>query len=307
MAGVPHNSNTAVIFSTTMPLDHQDQFYAHKHGASSKRLGPRKLIDSLPGATPALISSTFGFDGISVGMSAACATGLSSIDYAVRCLEDYDYVVVGAAESPSPTTASLFGTLGALSNESRPFDQKRDGFVLGEGAGCLVLESEAKAKARGARILARLHKPGMAIDHGTDVAPDPDGIGAIAAMQSALSYAGIQPTDIDYVNAHATSTVLGDLAEYKAVRSLTPAPMYSCKGMIGHLLTSAGINELIYAILFAERGHGGFNAKLDQPIEGAHSLPTAPSSTAKSTITTLKNSFGFGRRCASIVLEVDRV
>lgn len=307
MAGVPPGSSVAVIFSSSIPLDFQDQFYAQRHGASSRRLGPRKLIDSLPGASAALISSHYQFDGISVGLTAACATGLTAIDYAIRCVDDYDYVIVGAAESPSTTTSSIFNTLGALSNESRPFDQSRSGFVLSEGAGCLVLESEEKARARGAVTYARLHKPGVAADRGSDVAPDLDGIGALSSMRRALSAAGINAEDIDFVNAHATSTIIGDAVEYKAVRELCDAPMYSCKGMFGHLLTAAGINELIYTILFSSHGHSGFNVNLQTPIETALYLPVDPIFSKKQTITTLKNSFGFGKRCASIVVEVPNV
>lgn len=305
MAGVPRNSNVAVIFSSSVPVDLQDQFYAHKHGATTKRLGPRKLLDSLPGAAPALISSFFGFDGLSIGINAACATGLTSLDYAMHCVDDYDYVIVGAGESPSLTTAAVFNTLGALSNHSRPFDTTRSGFVLGEGAGCLVLESEEKARARNAVIFAQLHKPGISTDRGTDVAPDPMGIGAKTSMQKAIDNAGIGASDIDFVNAHATSTVLGDAAEYSAVRSLTSAPMYSCKGMIGHLLTAAGVNELIYSILFARRGHSGFNVNLNNPPADSEFLPTSPIYTNKLKTITLKNSFGFGKRCTSIILEVN--
>lgn len=307
MAGVPHGSSAAVIFSSTMPLDFQDHFYAHRHGAVSRRLGPRKLIDSLPGASAALVSSHYGFDGIIVGLDAACATGLTAVDYAIRCLDDYDYVIVGAAESPSATTASIFNTLGAVSNESKPFDRSRSGFVLSEGAGCLVLESEEKARSRGVKVHAKLHKPGMAADLGSDVAPDLEGIGALSSMRRALKAAGIEVEDVDFINAHATSTIIGDMVEYKAVRELTDAPVYSCKGMFGHLLTAAGINELIYTILFSTHGHGGFNVNLQTPIEGAVGLPTVPMASNKQSIITLKNSFGFGKRCASIVVEASHV
>lgn len=304
MAGVPSGSNTAVMFASDIPHDTQELFFSNYYGDNPKRVGPRRLIDALMGASAALVSSTFEFQGLSDGVYAACASGLASVDYAMRCVDDYDYVVVGTAESPSPLSASLFNALGALSNNSIPFDKNRNGFVLGEGAGCLVLESEEKAIKRGARIYAKLYKPGMARDHGSDVAPDPLGRGAIAAMQRAMANAGID--DVDVVNAHATSTAIGDSVEYNAVRSITSAPTYSCKGKIGHLLTASNINELVYGILFSRNGHLGFNRHISEPIDGSINLPTAPIFTDSDKITTLKNSFGFGGRCVSMVMEVQR-
>jgi 3-oxoacyl-[acyl-carrier-protein] synthase II len=305
MAGVQKGSNASVLFTSDIPRDSQDQFYDNYYGGNARRLGPRRLIDSLPGASASLVSSVFNFQGFSDGLNAACATGLASIDYAMRCIDDYDYIIVGAAESPSPATASLFHTLGAISNVSKPFDTTRNGFVLAEGAGCLIIESEEKARKRNAPIYAKIHKPGIAMDKGSDVAPDPHGQGAIAAMRQALLNAGLD--DVDAVNAHATSTPVGDVIEYNAVRTLTDAPMYSCKGKIGHLLTSSGINEMIYSILFSQHGHTGYNYQLTSPLENSHNLPTSPIHLDKQSITTMKNSFGFGGRCIALVMEVPNV
>lgn len=305
MAGIMSSSNTAVIFASGVPTDSYEEHFSNYYTSRGKRLGPRKFIDTISGSVSSTISSLFGFTGARTANHAACTTGIFSIDYAIRCLEDYDHILVGTSEIVTETTVHLFNSLKALSNTSMPFDHHRSGFVAGEGSGCLVLESEKKARYRNAKVYARIHLPGFANDDEGDTLPDPDGKGAIIAMHKAISNAGIGVGDIDFVNAHATSTPAGDEVEYRAVRRVTEAPMYSCKGKIGHLLTSCNINEIIYSILFSQKSHSGFNANLTSPIPQSRHLPTSPVFVNKESIMTLKNSFGFGGRCASLIVTVN--
>ena len=294
-AGVSPSENVGVFFSHGALGEIDHEFH------TGKRLSPRRVISGLVGSIPSLISQTYGFRGINTGTSAACATGLITIDYAMRFLDEYDYVVVGAADClSSKHGALLFNQIGALANHSTPFDNGRAGFVLGDGAGCLILESYEKAVARGAKIHAILHKPGISNDTSSDTSPDPDGRGAKDAMRKALANSGFE--DVDAVNAHATSTVIGDIIEYNAIRSITNAPIYSCKGKMGHTINASGIIETIYTIMFASNKHIGYTFNLKDPLSADPGLVTEP--VYLDNIVTLNNSFGFGGRCVSQVIEV---
>jgi len=302
MANVPETKNVGVFFSGSIPYDTQQVFFSNFYGASTKRVTPRKIINALPGAVSSMIAMTYQFEGINVGVNAACSTGMATVDYAMRYIDDYDYLVVGSTDDTSnPITATLFDTLGALSNESKPFDQKRSGFVLGEGAGCFILESEEKALARGAKIYARLHKVGASSDTVSETSPNPNGLGALVSMNKSISNAGLI---VDFVNAHATSTVVGDDIEFNAVSKILDVPMYSCKGKIGHTLSASSIIESIYVILFGMKGHSGHNFNLTDPLSTSKNLITEPKFINDKNIVTLKNSFAFGGRCMSQIIEV---
>lgn len=304
MANVSDTKNVGVFFSGNIPLDHHQTFFSNLYGTSTKRLTPRKILNVLPGSLSTLITLTYQFRGINVGVSAACATGIATIDYAMRYIDEYDYVIVGSTDdSAHPIAAKLFDTLGALSNESKPFDKDRLGFVLGEGAGCFILESEEKALARGAKIYARLHKVGIASDTSSETSPDPEGKGAIESMNKSISNAGLE---IDFVNAHGTSTIVGDDIEFNAISKVLDVPIYSCKGKIGHTLAASAIIESIYIVLFGINGHSGYNFNLTNPLSNSSNLITKPRFINNKNIVTLKNSFGFGGRCMSQVIEVIR-
>lgn len=298
---VPYSQNVGVFFSGNMPTDLQDEFFTKYHQGSRRLVSPRKTINILPGFTSSIIAQTFGFEGINTGAIAACSTGTATIDYAMRYLDDYDYVVVGSTDDSSlRPSAHLFNILGALSNHSAPFDKSRNGFVLGEGAGCLILEHPDKAAARGAKVYATLHKVHSATDTESETSPDRQGKGAVKAMRSAIDeYGGI----IDVVNAHGTSTVIGDQIEYDAIRSVISAPIFSCKGKIGHTLNASGIIETIYNILFGINHHTGFNHNLTEPLADDSNLITHPIQIDRD-IVVLKNTFGFGGRCTSQVIEI---
>lgn len=300
MANVPKSSNVGVFFSQGPEHDVLGPLYLQE------KVFPRKLVNALPGSLSALISIAYGFEGVAVGTMGACATGLMTTEWAMHYLDEFDYIVVGSAESSTQHIgSSYFSQLGALADESMPFDNRRKGFVLGEGAGCMVIESEEKAKARGATIYATLHRVGFANDTSSLTSPDLTGKGMIRAITKALEYSG--HTKVDSINAHATSTVVGDKVEYDVVNTMMlDAPIYSCKGKIGHAINAASTLEAIYAILFGMHGHTGYNFNLQDPIAIDDNLITAPVVLDKPSSITLNNSFGFGGRCASQVMEVFR-
>lgn len=227
---------------------------------------PRILINLAAGH----ISMKYGFQGPNHAVSTACTTGAHSIGDASRFIAfgDADVMVAGGAEAClHPMTIAGFAKARSLSTEfnsdppasSRPFDSQRCGFVVSEGAAVLVLEELEHAKARGARIYAELTGYGTSGDANHVTAPRADGRGAFLAMQKALKQAGIKPREVDYINAHATGTPVGDAAEALAIRSLmageegyaneSEVTVSSTKGSVGHLLGAAGALEALFTIL----------------------------------------------------------
>lgn len=299
MAQVPDLTNGGVFFSSNMPVDLQSTFFEKYVSKARRLLTPRQTTNALPGFISALISQAYGAKGINTGITAACATGATTIDVAMRYLEDYDYVIVGSTDdSCHPAAVHLFNTLGVLSNRTKPFDKARDGFVIGEGAGCMILEHPDKARARGARIYATLQKPFSATDVDSETSPSAIGEGAIRTMEMAM-----RDCDVDVVCAHGTATPIGDEVEYQAIRSLTTKPIFSCKGSTGHTLNASGMIEIIYNILFGLHGHTGFNHNLTNPIHDDAGLIQTPLFFQRD-ITVLKNIFGFGGRCVSQVITI---
>ncbi|MCX7898994.1 MAG: beta-ketoacyl-ACP synthase II [Methylocystis sp.] len=249
----------------------------------------------------------------------ACATGTHAIGDAARIIAmgDADVMVAGGAESPvNRIGVAGFAACRALTTgfndrpqaASRPYDKDRDGFVLGEGAGCVILEEYEHAKARGAKIYAELIGYGMSGDAFHITAPTPDGDGAYRCMQAALKRANISVADIDYVNAHGTSTPLGDEIELKAVERLVgnaaaKLSMSSTKSAIGHLLGAAGAVEAVYSILAMQHNVAPPTRNLDNPsVETAIDL--VPHKAREREIkVALSNSFGFGGTNASLVFR----
>ena len=237
--------------------------------ARSAARGPRAVSPYfIPGVMPnggaALISMRYGLMGPSYSLASACATGTHSIATSALMIEagEADVMLAGGAEAATRlNTVAGFGNARALSRAvdgdpakaSRPFDKKRSGFVMGEGAGALVLEAEEHARARGATILAYVAGFGMTTDAQHLTRPHTEGKGLALAVERAIARAGISPADIDYVNPHATSTPQGDLAEVLALRHvfgdrLAEIPMSATKSMIGHLLGGAGAVESIAVV-----------------------------------------------------------
>ena len=236
----------------------------------------------------------------------ACAAAAQSIAAAAWAVArgEIDVALAGGHDSMlHPIGYLSFVVLGALSpSRGRPFDRRRDGFLMGEGAALLQLESEAHAKARGAPILARFLGAGSSIDAHNVTAPHPEGLGAALAMKRALRDAGISASDVDYVNAHGTGTPVGDIAESAAIREvLGDVPVGSFKGAFGHCIAAAGAVELAWCIRGMAEGvtFGTVGCDVLDPAIRCNVL-TAGSPRAPRVV--LSNSFGFGgQNCALVV------
>jgi 3-oxoacyl-[acyl-carrier-protein] synthase II len=287
-----------------------------------KERGPKRVSPFfIPGALINLISGQvsirFGFKGPNHAVVTACSTGAHAIGDAARLIQwgDADVMLAGGAESPiSEIGIAGFNACKALSTKraddptkaSRPYDGDRDGFVMGEGAGVVVLEEYEHAKARGAKIYAEVLGYGLSGDAYHITAPAEDGDGGFRSMQAALKRAGITPADVDYINAHGTST-MADTIELGAVERLmgdaaAGATMSSTKSSIGHLLGAAGAVEAIFCVLALRDQVAPPTINLDSPAV-TPKLDLAPNVARKRRIDiALSNSFGFGGTNASLVL-----
>ena len=289
------------------------------HEKGPRRISPFFIPGRLINLAGGQVSIAHGLKGPNHAVVTACSTGAHAIGDAGRliALGDAKVMVAGGAESAVNRLALAgFAACRALSTgfndrptqASRPYDRDRDGFVMGEGAGCVVLEDYEHAKARGARIYAELIGYGMSGDAYHITSPAPDGDGAYRAMSAALKRAGLSPGDIDYVNAHGTSTPVGDEIELKAVERLlgnaaATVTMSSTKSSIGHLLGAAGAVEAIFSILAIRDGIAPPTLNLDNPsVETAIDLVPHVARKRKIDIA-LSNSFGFGGTNASLIFR----
>jgi 3-oxoacyl-[acyl-carrier-protein] synthase II len=277
------------------------------------RISPFAIPLGLPNSPASATARAHGLHGPSTAVATACAAGTDAIGFALEAIRDdrADAMVAGGAEAPiSPLVVAGYRKLGALSPgagepgaASRPFDRARDGFLLGEGAAMLVLEEREHAVARGATILAEVAGYGQSCDaaHLTD--PDETGAGPARAIGAALADAGIAQADVGYVNAHATSTPAGDLAEMRAIAAagLSGAAVSSTKGLHGHTLGAAGAIEAVASLMPIVRGVIPGTANLVDPEpDPALDLVREPRPAAVDVA--LSNSFGFGGHNACIVL-----
>jgi 3-oxoacyl-[acyl-carrier-protein] synthase II len=285
-----------------------------------RRVSPFFIPKTLINLASGQISIAHGFRGPNHAVVTACATGAHAIGDAARliALGDADVMVAGGAEAAICRIGIAgFCALRALSTgfndqptkASRPYDKGRDGFVMGEGAGVVMLEDYEHAKKRGAKIYAELAGYGLSGDAYHMTAPAEDGSGGYRAMQMALKRAGMNPDQIDYINAHGTSTPIGDEIEVKSVkRLLGPAAanvmMSSTKSSIGHLLGAAGAVEAIYSILAMKDGIVPPTLNLDNPSEGCDGIDLVPNKAKKKKIdVALSNSFGFGGTNACLIFK----
>ena len=289
----------------------------HEHGP--RRLSPFFIPAALINLISGHVSIRYGFQGPNHAVVTACSTGAHAIGDAARliALDDADVMLAGGAEAAVCRLGLAgFAASRALSvhfndtpeKASRPWDKDRDGFVIGEGAGVVVLEELEHAKKRGARVYAEVIGYGMSGDAHHITAPAKDGRGAIRAMSAALKRAKLDPSAIDYINAHGTSTPLGDMIELNAVVKLFGAhagklSMSSTKSAIGHLLGAAGAVEAIFSIRAINDNVVPPTLNLDNPSPGSDAVDLVPHRAKERRVdVVLSNSFGFGGTNASLVL-----
>ena len=275
---------------------------------------PSSIINMVSGH----LSIMYGYRGPNIAITTACTTGTHNIGYAARMIAygDADVMIAGGAEkATSPTTMAGFASMKALSarndsptEASRPWDLNRDGFVLSDGAGALVLESLEHATARGATILAELSGFGASADAHHMTSPAENGAGAAASMQAALNDGQHNPSDVSYINAHGTSTPLGDIAETDAIKTVFGAhastlAVSSTKSMTGHALGAAGAIEAVISVLAIRDQCAPPTINLDDP-DPACDLDYVPHQAREMEIhAALSNSFGFGGTNGTLIFK----
>jgi len=286
----------------------------------ARRVSPHSIQMLMPNGAAATVSLKLGAQGGAHTPVSACASSTESLSWAVDLIRlgRADIVIAGGTEACiHPLPMSAFASMKALSNReddpagaSRPYDKSRDGFVLGEGAALLVLESEEHALARGAYIYAEVGGVGVTSDAYHMAAPDPSGVGAARAMRIAMAEAGAVPSDIVHINAHATSTPAGDVAEAGAIEAVlgeatAGAAVTATKSMTGHMLGAAGAVEAIITVLTIRDGIAPAIRNLEDPDE-AITLDLIRHDNRKIDFTgkaALSNSFGFGGANAAVVIR----
>ncbi|MGF1550509.1 MAG: beta-ketoacyl-ACP synthase II [Sphingomonadaceae bacterium] len=290
------------------------------HEKGPRRVSPHFVHGRLINLISGQVSIKYGLMGPNHAVVTACSTGAHAIGDAARmiALDDADIMLAGGAEAAiCPIGIAGFAQARALSTRfndeprraSRPWDEERDGFVMGEGAGVVVLEEMERARKRGATIHAEVVGYGLSGDAYHVTAPHPEGVGAYNAMKMALGKSGLAAADIDYINAHGTSTPLGDELELGAVRklfgnSISKLSMSSTKSAIGHLLGGAGAVESIFSILAMRDQVAPPTLNLDNPGAGCEGVDLVPHEARERPIkAVLNNSFGFGGTNASLVMR----
>jgi 3-oxoacyl-[acyl-carrier-protein] synthase-1 len=274
-----------------------------------KRIGPYAVTKTMGSTVSAILGTTLKLKGVNYSISSACSTSAHCIGHAAELIQlgKQDMIIAGGAEQEHWTSSSMFDAMGALSSQynatpekaSRAFDVNRDGFVIAGGSGMLILEEEEHAIKRNATIIARL-KGYCANSDGYDMV-SPSGEGAVRCMSNALNeYGG----EIDYINAHGTSTPVGDLAELRAIKSVfgSKSPLIgSTKSMTGHSLGATGAQEAIYSILMMNNNFIAPSINIDELVEEANGLNIARSMIEHKIQAVMSNSFGFGGTNASLI------
>ena len=286
------------------------------------RFSPFLVTKMIADMTAGLISIRYGLRGPNYVTTSACASSSNALidAYDQICLNRADVILAGGTEAPiCPTGVGAFNAMHALSTRndepdkaSRPFSKSRDGFVIAEGAACLVLEEYEHAVARGAKIYAEIVGSGLTADAYHITAPHPDGDGAMRVMKNALDEAGLRPEDVDYINVHGTSTPAGDIAEVKAIKSLFGEHAYklnisSTKSMTGHLMGAAGALEAVLTVMAIKDGIVPptiNHAEGDEDPEIDYALNFTFNKAQKREIkVAISNTFGFGGHNTSIAFK----
>jgi len=278
-----------------------------------KRVGPYMVPRTMSSTNTACLATPFKIKGVNYSISSACATSAHCIGHAMELIQlgKQDVVFAGGGEELHWSMSVLFDAMGALSSKyndapetaSRPYDETRDGFVIAGGGGVLVIEELEHAKARGANILAELVGYGATSD-GYDMV-QPSGEGAVRCMQQAMATVD---GDIDYINAHGTSTPVGDTRELEALRSVFGAgnvpKVSSTKSLTGHALGAAGVNESIYSLLMMQENFLSASANINQLDPGAEGIPLVRERQDNVNLNTImSNSFGFGGTNATLIFQ----
>jgi 3-oxoacyl-[acyl-carrier-protein] synthase II len=294
----------------------QNQAYLEQGGP--RKVSPFFIPTGIINALPGQIAIQYGLRGPNISIVTACTTGTHNIGYAARMIAygDADVMLAGGAETCyAPVILAGFAAARALSKRndspeqaSRPFDKDRDGFVLGEGAGVLLLEEYEHAKKRGAKIYAEVAGFGASDDAFHITSPDEDSIGASLSISNALNDAQISPEQVDYVNAHGTSTVMNDLNETRALKRVLgehayKVPVSSTKSMTGHLLGAAGAVEAIFCTLAIQESVVPPTINLDTPDEACDLDYVPHHAREKSVDIAISNSFGFGGTNGTLVFK----
>ena len=316
------NPRTGIVMgsggpSTSIIVDAAD---ITRKNNSPKRIGPFAVPKVMSSTASATLATWFKIKGVNYSISSACATSNHCIGNAAELIQwgKQDMVFAGGSEELHWTLSNMFDAMGAMSTKyndtpqtaSRAYDVSRDGFVIAGGAGVLVLEELEHARARGAKIYAEVVGYGLSGDAYHVTAPHPEGSGAFRSMQMALKKAGMTTADIDYVNAHGTSTPMGDELELGAVRrlfgdDLANISMSSTKSAIGHLLGGAGAVETIFCILALRDQIVPPTLNLDNPSDSCVGVDLVPHTAKKRQVrAALNNSFGFGGTNASLVVKL---
>ncbi len=282
------------------------------------RVSPFTVPRLMANAASGNVSILFGLQGPNTTVATACATGSNAIGDAARFIQHgvADVMIAGGSEATlCELGMASFCAARALSTRndqptlaSRPWDRDRDGFVMGEGAGIVILEEYEAAKKRNARIYAELAGYGMSADAYHITAPHESGLGAAMSMKLALADAGVSPDQVDYVNAHGTSTKLGDLAEVQAVKAVFGPAAYrasisSTKSQLGHLLGASGAVEAVISAMAVSRNLIPPTINLDNPDDGCDLDFTPPRAKDRKVTVAMSNSFGFGGHNATLVLR----
>jgi len=299
----------AVIGSGTGALSAYDAALAVASARGVERTPPFVVPQAMSSTVSANVAHVFGLEGVCYSPSSACTTSALAIGQAMQLVQSgrQRIVLAGGSEEVHTNTALMFDAMGALSHgfndsperASRPYDRARDGFVLGSGAGVLVLESLEHARARGASIHAELTGFGQSTDAQAMVAPGAAGIAR--AIQAAIDEAGCWP---DYINTHAPSTPLGDAHELEALATVFGAgmpPFSSTKALTGHPLAAAGVHEAIYTLLMMRDGFVAGCTGIESPDPCVQGKPIVRATRAASLAAAMSVSFGFGGSCASLM------
>jgi len=303
-------SNVATLISSIGGGNDMRDTVERSYHAGKTKANPFQTLGISYDYTAGAIASKYRWNGPSTVMVSACASGLYTLDYAIKCIDagDCDVAVVGGTDAMADHyNLYFFQVLHALSKRdephiSQPFSTERDGFVMGEGAGIVVVETLEHALNRNANILAEVCGMGFYTETEHPTTPSEGGIGAIASATTAVKRAGIEFNQIDFINAHATSTPIGDAIEYNAMNTLFPNSIItSAKGHIGHTMSAGGIIEMIYGIKSMQT-ETIFPVANFTSCDFVKELHINKQPLNKSSKYFLKNSYGFGGKCASVVI-----